>query len=199
MNVLGQQLMSHGAGVPTTRRIEMPFDTRQHGGVILGLSNRENKRCWGYYWSHACLSIKTKNKERKDSGVRGLKLQMGRTGKCNCKTKATYKKNKTGSETNNQKTFCLRRQFQAFFSVHQMQTISPGKSLKMEREKKRQHTREKSPFRKSAKIYKKMQNKIQPHSKICKMPQNANKIHLHIYPPKNAVTGKKKVWQPAGT
>ena len=114
MNVLGQQLMSHGAGVPTTRRIEMPFDTRQHGGVILDLSNRENKRCWGYYWSHACLSIKTKNKERKDSGVRGLKLQMGRTGKCKCKTKATYKKNKTGSETNKQNS-AFGANFKPFF------------------------------------------------------------------------------------
>ena len=198
MNVLGQQLMSHGAGVPTTRRIEMPFDTRQHGGVILDLSNRENKRCWGHYWSHACLSIKTKNKERKDSGVRGLKLQMGRTGKCKCKTKATYKKNKTGSETNKQKKFCIRRQFQAFFSVHQMQTISPGKSLKMEREKKATY-KGKNPFQKKCKnIQKKCRTKFN-HSKICKMPQNANKIHLHIYPPKNAVTGKKKVWQPAGT
>ena len=77
---------------------------------------------------------------------------------------------------------------------------NPNPNLKPKNgERTKQPTREKSPFRKSAKIYKKMQNKIQPHSKICKMPQNANKIHLHIYPPKNAVTGKKKVWQPAGT
>ena len=135
--------------------------------------------------------FKHKNQEQRKKGFRcqGAKIANGKDRKMQMQNKSNLQEKQNGLR-DKQTKFCLRRQFQAFFSVHQMQTISPGKSLKMEREQSNLQGK-KALSEKVQKYTKKCRTKFN-HSKICKMPQNANKIHLHIYPPKNAVTGKKK-------